>query len=113
MRRIPHLTKRVRDRFSEAGGDPADAESLIDWAHEIRDRLDTDPQARRTGAIVARDGQILAQTERTDGRRAPRAYYVSSVTHDTDRGLIGLVADFAAVDLKRAHGQDTIHVSFW
>ena len=112
MRRIPHLTKRVRDRFSEAGGDPADAESLIDWAHEIRERLDTDPQARRTGAIVARDGQILAVTTRTIGHSS-RAYYVSSVTHDTDRGLIGLVADFAAVDLGRAHGQDTIHVSFW
>lgn len=101
----PYYLAKARDMLRRAGGDPDVAGPLAEWAERHRD--DETVQ----GVVVAEDGTLVAETIRArEGNGRPGATYIAGA--DIERyHLTHHVLDMALPDLRRAAGQQVIHVT--
>ncbi len=103
----PYFIAKAREVFSRAGGDPAKAGALAEWAEDAKQIGDP-----KRGVIVAEDGTIIAAT-----RYQPHAVgYQAGATYvekaDAKRlGLFGDEVGLAVGQLPRLVGQRVIHVT--
>ena len=99
-----YFTAKAREVFSRAGGDPAKAAALAEWAEEAK-RIG-DP---KRGVIVAEDGELVAATRYVSDIGMGASYVVKE---DADRlGLFGNEVGLATAQLHQILGQRVIHVT--
>ncbi|WP_424936657.1 MULTISPECIES: hypothetical protein [Bacteria] len=95
---------KAREVFQAAGGDPALAGPLGEWARTAKGRADA------SGVLVAQDGAILGETVRIG--RSPQVT-ASHVKTETARrwGLTVTEVGLAVGQVSRAYGQPVIHLT--
>lgn len=95
----PYFVAKAEQVFSHAGGDPALAGHLAEWAADVHSR---GAAGHRDRVVVDRDGAIVAEARHSRGTVSrPGAAYVTSVTDDDDRDVVGLELGMAVARLGR------------
>lgn len=99
-----YFVAKAREVFSRAGGDPAKAGALAEWAEEAKKIGDP-----KRGVIVAEDGSLVAATRYVADIGIGASYVVKE---DADRlGLFGNEVGLATAQIGRKLGQRVIHVT--
>lgn len=100
----PYFVAKAREVFSRAGGDPANAGALAEWAEEAKQIGDP-----KRGVIVAEDGELVATTHYVADVGIGASYVVKD---DAARlGLFGDEVGLAAAQISRTLGKRVIHVT--
>lgn len=99
-----YFVAKAREVFSRAGGDPANAGALAEWAEEAKQIGDP-----KRGIIVAEDGELVAATHYVADVGIGASYVVKD---DAARlGLFGDEVGLAAAQISRTLGKRVIHVT--
>ena len=102
----PYFVAKARQRMAAAGGDPANAGPLAEWARDAKRIGDA-----RRGVIVAEDGELVAATMYHPGTNSrPGVSYVEKA--DVQRwGLNHDETGLATAELERVTGRRLVHVT--
>lgn len=99
-----YFVAKAREVFARAGGDPANAGALAEWAEEAKQIGDP-----KRGVIVAEDGELVAATHYVADVGIGASYVVKD---DAARlGLFGDEVGLAAAQISRTLGKRVIHVT--
>ena len=99
-----YFIAKAREVFARAGGDPANAGALAEWAEEAKKIGDA-----KRGVIVAEDGQIIAATRYVAEPGIGASYVIKA---DSDRlGLFGNEVGLALGQIRQQVSQRVIHVT--
>lgn len=99
-----YFVAKAREVFARAGGDPANAGALAEWAEEAKKIGDA-----KRGVIVAEDGQIIAATRYVAEPGIGASYVIKA---DSDRlGLFGNEVGLALGQIRQQVSQRVIHVT--
>ena len=102
-----YFQAKAREVFAQAGGDPDKAGDLAVWAQGLRE-ADDDEADLWAGALVSREGEIIAHTTRV--RKGDGYIYQVNPEEADQLGVRGGEVRGAINELMRVTGQRLIHI---